>query len=82
MAKWSKLRCSFCKKTGAEVAKLVAGPGVHICDECVAVASRLMEAPPPQGPAPEHRSLSRHFAAVVRRLLRAGDSQVPSAPIG
>ena len=27
--------CSFCAKTTIEVKKLVAGPGVFICDECV-----------------------------------------------
>jgi hypothetical protein len=70
MAQWSKLRCSFCKKSDAEVAKLVAGPGVHICDECVAVASRLMEAPPPHGPAPEQRSVLHRITGGVRRLLR------------
>jgi ATP-dependent protease Clp ATPase subunit len=36
------LRCSFCKKTENQVAKLVAGPDVYICDECVAAARRLM----------------------------------------
>jgi ATP-dependent protease Clp ATPase subunit len=36
------LQCSFCKKTEDEVAKLVAGPEVYICNECVAVARRLM----------------------------------------
>ena len=36
------LRCSFCEKTEDQVAKLVAGPDVYICDECVTAASRLM----------------------------------------
>lgn len=72
MATWSKLRCSFCKKNDAEVAKLVAGPGVHICDECVAVATRLMEAPPPQRPAPDTQSLRQRVAAGIRRLLHPG----------
>jgi hypothetical protein len=31
----SELRCSFCGKAHTEVGKLVAGPGVYICDECV-----------------------------------------------
>ncbi len=70
MALWSKRRCSFCKKRDAEVAKLVAGPGVHICDECVAVASRLMEAPPPRGPASQQRSVLQRIGAGIRRLLR------------
>jgi ATP-dependent Clp protease ATP-binding subunit ClpX len=39
-----KLACSFCGKSEAEVAKLVAGPRrVFICDRCVAAARRLME---------------------------------------
>lgn len=29
------LRCSFCHKTQNEVRKLIAGPKVHICEECV-----------------------------------------------
>lgn len=37
-----RLACSFCGKSAAEVAKLVAGPRVYICDSCVAAASRIM----------------------------------------
>jgi ATP-dependent Clp protease ATP-binding subunit ClpX len=29
------LRCSFCSKSQAEVKKLISGPGVYICDQCV-----------------------------------------------
>jgi hypothetical protein len=68
------LRCSFCKKADTEVAKLVAGPGVRICDECVAIASRLMDAPPDGRPAPEQRSLRRRIAGRIRRWLRIRDS--------
>ena len=38
-----ELSCSFCKKSEHEVAKLAAGPGVHICDACVAIAARVMQ---------------------------------------
>ena len=31
------LRCSFCNKSQREVKKLIAGPAVFICDECVQV---------------------------------------------
>ena len=72
MATLWTLRCSFCKKSGAEVAKLVAGPGVRICDECVAIASRLMDSPPPQPAAPQLRSLRQRIAARIRRLLGDG----------
>jgi ATP-dependent Clp protease ATP-binding subunit ClpX len=40
------LKCSFCGKNESEVAKLVAGPKVFICDECVEVATRLMNEDP------------------------------------
>jgi ATP-dependent Clp protease ATP-binding subunit ClpX len=42
MIKLRRLNCSFCRKKDNEVLKLVAGSRVYICDECVAVASRLM----------------------------------------
>ena len=32
------LRCSFCGRTQGQCAKLVAGPGVYICDGCVTLA--------------------------------------------
>ena len=31
----SELRCTFCGKQHTEVAKLIAGPGIYICDGCV-----------------------------------------------
>ncbi|GIH74985.1 hypothetical protein Plo01_14140 [Planobispora longispora] len=37
-----KLRCSFCGKAGTEVGKLIAGPGVHICDECVRLCNDIL----------------------------------------
>ena len=36
------LSCSFCQKGEDEVEKLVAGPSVYICNECVAIAARIM----------------------------------------
>ena len=42
MFKFRKLRCSFCGRDETQVAKLVAGPRVYICDSCVTVASRIM----------------------------------------
>lgn len=37
-----KARCSFCGRTSDEVKKLVAGPDVYICDECVDVCERII----------------------------------------
>ena len=36
-------RCSFCGKPDTEVEKLVAGAGVHICNECVALAASVID---------------------------------------
>lgn len=40
------LRCSFCGKKHTQVAKLMGGPKVHICDECVGVCNKILEATP------------------------------------
>jgi hypothetical protein len=36
-------RCSFCGKAYTEVGRLVAGPGVHICNECVGLAESIID---------------------------------------
>jgi hypothetical protein len=46
LKKKSLLRCSFCGKSEKEVARLVAGPGVYICDGCVGICNKVMEAAP------------------------------------
>ena len=37
------VRCSFCGKTQENVRKIVAGPGVYICDECVDLCNNIIE---------------------------------------
>lgn len=39
----SVIRCSFCGKTQDQVEKLIAGPGVFICDECVALCQDIIQ---------------------------------------
>ncbi|MFU8803458.1 MAG: ATP-dependent Clp protease ATP-binding subunit ClpX [Bradymonadaceae bacterium] len=39
----SKVRCSFCGKEARDVRKLIAGPKVHICDECVSLCREIIE---------------------------------------
>ena len=36
------MRCSFCNKGSADVMKLVAGPGVYICNECVDLCNQII----------------------------------------
>jgi ATP-dependent Clp protease ATP-binding subunit ClpX len=38
-----QLKCSFCGKTQDQVRKLVAGPGVYICDECIELCTEIVE---------------------------------------
>jgi len=38
-----QLRCSFCGKTQDQVRRLVAGPGVYICDECIELCQEIIE---------------------------------------
>jgi ATP-dependent Clp protease ATP-binding subunit ClpX len=48
------LRCSFCGKSQNEVKKLIAGPTVYICNECVDICNEIMAndvpAEPPHQP--------------------------------
>lgn len=37
------LQCSFCGKPQGRVRKLIAGPGVYICDECIGVCTSILE---------------------------------------
>ena len=37
-----KLKCSFCGKPQEQVKKLVAGPGVYICDECIELCNEII----------------------------------------
>ncbi|HHV95132.1 MAG TPA: ATP-dependent Clp protease ATP-binding subunit ClpX [Clostridiaceae bacterium] len=38
-----QLKCSFCGKSQDQVRRLVAGPGVYICDECIELCSEIIE---------------------------------------
>ena len=64
MIRFRRLRCSFCRKNEAQCAKLVAGPRVYICDECVAVARRMME-----GDSHDDRESPKVQASVWRKVL-------------
>ena len=65
------LSCSFCTKDKDSVAKLVAGPGVYICNECIDLCTQILTMePPPQTPLAQQpddellASLTRVQAAV------------------
>jgi ClpX C4-type zinc finger len=55
-----ELRCSFCSRQYTDVAKLIAGPGIYICDGCVSLCVGILEVDAPAEPPslPEWASLS------------------------
>ncbi len=56
------LSCSFCGKTQKKVLKLIAGPGVYICDECILLCVEII--------AEEVADDAGDDAAVAARQLR------------
>jgi ClpX C4-type zinc finger len=48
-AQQQELYCSFCRKSASKVAKLIAGPGVHVCDACVDLCNDILASRPTPG---------------------------------
>jgi ATP-dependent Clp protease ATP-binding subunit ClpX len=74
-------KCSFCGKPNTDVKKIVAGPGVYICDECVALCNEVIaqveeqpnSAPRSTEPAPD-RLLE--WLPSIAKTLRAVEADV------
>ncbi len=65
-----KLHCSFCGKHQKEVKKLIAGPGVYICDECVGLCEEIIEDDGSEVDAPEKETVSKRLPPrEVKELL-------------
>jgi hypothetical protein len=72
-----KLKCSFCRKSAAQVAKLVAGRRGYICDVCAAEAHRIMSEPDSGAavpPSPQAISLGARIKRWLSRLSRVSTS--------
>ena len=37
------IRCSFCGKTQEQVQRIIAGPGVYICNECINICNNIID---------------------------------------
>ena len=66
------LKCSFCGKSQKQVRKLIAGPGVYICDECIELCNEIIEeelvatsAQEPQGKLPTPSEISSFLDKYV-----------------
>jgi len=58
----NQLKCSFCGKCEEDVNKLIAGPGVYICDECVDLCNEILDEELSQGKGVERESSSKSNA--------------------
>ena len=83
MAKFdAHLKCSFCGKSQDQVRKLIAGPGVYICDECIDLCNEILdeELVDSQGNARQSAEQHRSENAQCQNQLDNGplhDSQGP-----
>ncbi|WP_412538254.1 ClpX C4-type zinc finger protein [Longispora sp. K20-0274] len=72
------VRCSFCGKPDGEAVRIVAGPGVYICDECVDLCVLVLAGgPTPSFPPLDGRSDDDLLADVAR--IEASRGQVDVA---
>src|ERR1700675_3993063 len=53
------LKCSFCGKSQKQVKKLIAGPGVYICDECIDLCNEIIEEELSRPPEPRRDELPK-----------------------
>jgi len=72
--------CSFCGKEEQTVAKIIAGPGVHICNECVALCNTILEddarSPQPQPRLPRWETMTDDEILAFIPRIAATESQV------
>ena len=73
--------CSFCGKANSDVKKLIAGPGVYICDQCVALCAEILaevEAHPDSVPGSTQPSSERLLAWLpsMARTLRSVEGDI------
>jgi ATP-dependent Clp protease ATP-binding subunit ClpX len=70
MARASNLTmCSFCGKSHAEVRKLIAGPGVYICDSCINVCKNILDKELGEDARRQSSNIRVPKPAEIRRLL-------------
>ncbi|HEY2553105.1 MAG TPA: ClpX C4-type zinc finger protein [Streptosporangiaceae bacterium] len=62
--------CSFCLKPAADVERLVAGPGVHICNECVELAAAVIKTVAAEQPVASRWDQEMSDEALLAHLPR------------
>jgi hypothetical protein len=82
-----KHSCSFCGKSQDDVRKLIAGPTVYICDECIdlcndIIAEEVVQEEEPEGAAGPVASLTVPTWCRVCRLPKAAEEVVAVSELG
>ncbi|PSB26833.1 ATP-dependent protease ATP-binding subunit ClpX [Stenomitos frigidus] len=76
----SHLKCSFCGKSQEQVRKLIAGPGVYICDECVDLCNEILDEELFDSSAAAPQPVPRREQSPEKRKARSASlslSQIP-----
>ncbi len=79
------IACSFCLKPTTEVATMVGGPGVFICNECVALCVELIETKPaviPKLPSSKERVSDHDLLATLPKIAAAGTQVDRAGSVG
>ena len=63
----NRLKCSFCGKGQDQVKKLIAGPGVYICDECVGLCNEILDEEVISGGTPVPPIFLTDMAGLMKR---------------
>jgi hypothetical protein len=73
--------CSFCLKPNTEVARLVAGPGVHFCDGCVSLCAQVIGEAPSSMPrlAPWEQETGLELILANLREVAEASAQVEAS---
>ena len=64
-----QVNCSFCTKPSSAVAKVIAGPGVYICNECIQLCNDILEEQRQASSPPETQLPAREEAMTDEEIL-------------
>ncbi|HEY9909646.1 MAG TPA: ATP-dependent protease ATP-binding subunit ClpX [Thermosynechococcaceae cyanobacterium] len=76
----SHLKCSFCGKSQEQVRKLIAGPGVYICDECVDLCNEILDEELFDSSAAAPQPVPRREQSPEKRKTRASSISLNQIP--
>ncbi|MBX9669348.1 MAG: ATP-dependent protease ATP-binding subunit ClpX [Candidatus Obscuribacterales bacterium] len=69
----NRLKCSFCGKSQDQVKKLIAGPGVYICDECVDLCNEILDEELFEGGPPAAAGQQESSSLVLTEIPKPHD---------